>query len=105
MGCAGFSLSGSQLSTYRLSRSECTSSPHQKRKGEKQVKQHDYTTSSQCDKGLVDEGLHHHNASKIYNFVSTIVYFTLVVCYHAQSKQKKGNEKREEGIAIYMCGM
>ena len=35
------------------------------------------TTSSQCDKGL-----HHHNTNKMSNFV----YYTLVMCYHAQRR-------------------
>ena len=40
-------------STYILSRSECTSSPHRRGGKEyKQVKQHDYVTSSQSDEGL-----------------------------------------------------
>ena len=68
-------------STYSLSSSECTSSPHRSGKKDKQVKQHDYVTSPQSD-----EGLHHHNTSKMFNFVRTTVYYTLVVCYHAQSK-------------------
>ena len=46
---------------------------------DKQVKQHDYVTPSQFD-----EGLHHHNISKM--FVHVTVYYTLVVGYHAQSK-------------------
>ena len=76
---------------------------HHIRKGKEKNKSNNMIIqpSSQCDKGLVDEGLHHHNASKIFNFVSTIVYFTLVVCYYAQSKQKKGNEKREEGSYLH----
>ena len=41
-------------------------------KEDKQVKQHDYVTSSQSD-----EGLHHHNTSKM--FVHITVYCTLVV--------------------------
>ena len=70
-----------QLSTYRLSRSESTSSPHRRSgKKDKQVKQHDYVTSSQSDQGL------HQNTSKMFNSVRTTVYYTLVVCYHAQSK-------------------
>jgi len=50
-------------------------------KKDKQVKQYDYVTSSQSD-----EGLHHHNTSKTFNFVRTTVYYTIVVCYHEQSK-------------------
>ena len=81
-------------------RSECTSLPHRRGgKKDKQVKQHDYVTSSQSD-----EGLHHHNTSKMFNFVCTTVYYTLVVCYHAQSKRKKGNKKRREGSYLRdMC--
>ena len=59
---------------------------------DKQVKQHDYVTSSQSD-----EGLHYQNTSKIFNFECTTVYYTLVVCYHSQSKWEKGNKKRREG--------
>ena len=59
-------------------------------KKDKQVKQYDYVTSSRSH-----EGLHHHNTSKMFNFVRTIVYYTLVVCYHAQSKQEKENKRRE----------
>ena len=71
--------------------SECTSSPHRRGgKEEKQVKQHDYVTSSQSD-----EALHHHNTSKM--FVRITVYYTLVACYHAQSKWEKVNKKRREG--------
>ena len=54
------------------------------------VKQHDYVTSSQSD-----EGLHHHNTNEMFNFLRTTVYYTLVVCYHAQSKWEKGIKKRE----------
>ena len=57
---------------------------------DKQVKQHDYVTSSQSD-----EGLHQHNTSKMFNSVCNTVYYTLVVCYHAQSKGEKGNKRRE----------
>ena len=42
---------------------------------DKHVKQHDYVTSSQSG-----EGLHHHTTSKMFNFVRTTVYSTLVVC-------------------------
>jgi len=56
---------------------------------EKQVKQYDYVTSSQSD------GLHHLNTSKMFSCVLTTVYYTLVVCYHSQSKQEKGNKRRE----------
>ena len=71
--------------------SECTRSPHRRGgKEDKQVKQHDYVTSSQSD-----EGLHHHNTSKM--FVRITVYYTLVACYHAQSKWEKVNKKRREG--------
>ena len=84
-------------STYLLSSSECTSSPHRgSGKEDKQVKQHDYTTSSQSD-----EGLHHHNTSKMFNFVRTIVYYTLVLCSHAQSKWEKGNKRRREGSYLH----
>ena len=82
-----------QLSTYGLSRSESTSSPHKRSgKKDKQAKQHDYVTSSQSD-----EGLHHLNTSKMFNSVRTTVYYTLVVCYHAQGIGEKGNRKRREG--------
>ena len=40
----------------------------------------------------------------MFNFVRTTVYYTLVVCYHSQSKREKGNKKRRE-VAIYMSGM
>ena len=74
-----------QLSTYSLNRSESTSSTHRRSgKEDKQVKQHDYATSS-----LSDQGLHHHNTSKMFNSVRTTVYYTPVVCYHAQSKREK----------------
>ena len=63
---------------------------HGSGKKDKKVKQHDYVTSSQSD-----EGLHHHNTSKMFNSVRTTVYYTLVVCYHAHSKQEKGNKRRE----------
>jgi len=56
---------------------------------DKQVKQHDYVTSSQSDQGL------HQNTSKMFNSVRTTVYYTLVVYYHAQSKGEKGNKRRE----------
>ena len=59
-------------------------------KEDKQVKQHNYVTSS-----LSDEGLNHHNTSKMFNFVCTTVYYTPVVCNHAQSKWEKGNKRRE----------
>ena len=49
-----------------------------------------YVSSSQSD-----EGLHHHNISKVFNSVRTTVYYTLAVCYHAQSKWEKGNKRRE----------
>ena len=55
-------------------------------------KHQDYITSSQSD-----EGLHHLNTSKMFNSVHTTVYYTLVVCYHGQNKQEKGNKKRREG--------
>ena len=42
---------------------------------DKQVKQHDYVTSSQSD-----EGLYHHNTGKMFNSVRTTAYYTLVVC-------------------------
>ena len=58
-------------------------------KEDKQVKQHDYVTSSQSD-----EGPNHHNTSKMFNSVRSTVYYTLVECYHAQSKREKGNKKR-----------
>ena len=58
---------------------------------DKQFKHHDYVTSSQSD-----QGLHHHNTSKMFNCVRTTVYYTLVVCYHAQSKGEKGNKRRED---------
>ena len=64
--------------------------PYKGRKEEKQVKQHDYVTSSQSH-----EGLHHQNTSKMFNFAHTTVYYTLLVCYHAQSKWEKGNKRRE----------
>ena len=67
---------------------ESISSPHRSGKKDKQVKQHDYITSSQSDKGL-----HHHNTSKMFNSVCTTIYYTQVVRYHAQSKQEKGNKK------------
>ena len=54
---------------------------------DKQFKQHDYVTSSQSD-----EGLHHHNTSKMLKSVRTTVYYTLVVCYHDQCKRGKGNK-------------
>ena len=74
-----------------LSRSESTSSPHRKSgKEDKQVKQHDNVTSSQSD-----QRLHYLNTSKMFNSVRTTVYYTLVVCYHAQSKREKGNKRRE----------
>ena len=76
-----------------LSRSEWTSSPHRRSgKEDKQVKQHDYVTSSQSD-----QHLHYLNTSKMFNSVHTTVYYTLVVCYHAQSKLEKANKKRKEG--------
>ena len=58
-------------------------------KEDKQVKQHDYVTSSQSD-----EGLHHLNSTKMSNFARTSVYYRLAVCY-AQSKREKGNKRRE----------
>ena len=73
-----------------LSRSESTSSPHRSEKKDKQVKQHDYVTSSQSD-----QGLHYLYTSKMFNSVRTTVYYTLVVCYHAQSKGEKGNKRKE----------
>ena len=60
-------------------------------KKDKQVKQDDYETSSQSD-----EGLYHHNTNKMFNSVHTTVYYTLVVCYHVQSKREKGNKKRRK---------
>ena len=76
-----------------LSRSESTSSPHTRSgKKDKQVKQHDYVTSSQSD-----QGLHHLNTKKMFNSVRTTVYYTPVVCYHAESKGEKGTKKRREG--------
>ena len=42
-----------------------------------------------------DEGLHHSNSGEMFNFVCTTVYYTLVVCCHAQSKGEKGNKRRE----------
>ena len=66
-----------------MSRSESTSSPHRRSgKKHKQVKQHDYVTLSHSD-----QGIHHLNTSKMFNSVRTTVYYTLVVCYHARSKQ------------------
>ena len=59
-------------------------------KKDKQVKQHDYINSSQSV-----QGLHHLNTSKMFNSVRTAVYYTLVVCYHAQSIGEKGNKRRE----------
>ena len=50
-----------------------------------------------------DEGLHHHNTSKMFNFVCTSVYDILVLCSHAQSKWEKGNKRMK--AAIYMGGM
>ena len=38
-------------------------------------------------------------------FVRITVYYTLVVCYHAQSKWEKGNTKRREGSYNYMGGL
>ena len=73
--------------------SECTSSPHRRPgKKDKQVKQHDYVISSQSD-----EGLHQLNTRKMLNSVCTTVYYTPVVCHHAQSKGEKGNKRRREG--------
>ena len=43
------------------------------RKEDKQVKQHDYVTSSQSD-----EGLNYHKSIKMFNFVRTTVYYTLL---------------------------
>ena len=61
-------------STYSLIRSECTSSSHRRGgKEDKQVKQHDYVTSSQSDKDQ-----HHHNTSKMS--VRITVDYILVVC-------------------------
>ena len=60
------------------------------------MKQHDYVTSTQSD-----QGLHHLNTSKMFNSVRTTVYYTLVVCYHAQSKWEKGNKKRREGSYLH----
>ena len=57
---------------------------------DKKVKQHDYVTSSQSD-----QDLHHHKTSKLFNSVRSTIYYTLVVCYHAQSKREKGNKRRE----------
>ena len=79
-----------RLSTYQLSRSESTSSPHRRSgKKDKQFKQHDYVTSTQSD-----QGQHHLNTSIMFNSVRTTVYFTQVVCYRAESKGEKGNKKR-----------
>ena len=73
--------------------SEWTSSPHKRSgKEDKQVKQHDYITSSQSDQGLP-----YLNTSKMFNSVCTTVYYTLIVCYHAQSIRDKGNKKMREG--------
>ena len=84
-------------STHLLSRSECTSSPHRRSgKEDKQVKQRDYVTSSQSD-----EGPHHHNTPEMFNFVRTSIYYTLVVCYHAQSKWEKKNKKRREDSYLH----
>ena len=60
-------------------------------KKDKQVKQHDYVNSPQSD-----QLLHYLNTSKMLNSVRTTAYYTLVVCYHAQSIREKGN-KRNEG--------
>ena len=57
-------------------------------KEDKQVKQHDYGTSSQSDEGL------YHNTSKcstLYIHVPLSINYTLVVCYHVQSKCEKGS--------------
>ena len=62
--------SNGQLS-YRLSRSESTSSPHRSGKEDKQVKQHDYVTSSQYD-----QGLHHHKTSKIFSTLYAPLFIT-----------------------------
>jgi len=46
----------------------------------------------------------HHSLMKVYiittqvkcsTLVRTTVYYTLVVCYHAQSKRETGNKRRE----------
>ena len=37
------------------------------------------------------------NPVKLFNSVCTTIYYTLVLCYHAQSKVEKGNKKRREG--------
>ena len=42
--------------------------------------------------------IHHHSTSKMFNFVRTTVYYTLVMCYHAQSKWQKGKIKKRESI-------
>ena len=47
----------------------------------------------------------HHRLRKVYTITIPVkclyaritVYYTLVVCYHAQSKWEKGNTKRREG--------
>ena len=59
---------------------------------DKQVKQQDYVTNSQSV-----QVLHYFNTSRMFNSVCTTVHYTLLVCYHAQSKGEKGNMKRREG--------
>ena len=63
---------------------------------DKQVKQHHYVISS-----LFNEGLHHHKTSKMFKFVRNTFYYTLLVCYHAQNKWEKGNNKRREGSYLH----
>ena len=53
----------------------------------KQVKQHNYITSSQFDEGLL-----HHNTSKI--FVCITVYCTLVLCSEEMGEEEYGEEGR-----------
>ena len=62
---------------------------------DKQVKQHDYVTSSRSD-----EGLHHLNTSKTFNSVRTTVHYTLVIMLRV--KERKG---LRGGKVIYMASM
>ena len=66
---------------YRSNHKLTTSQNRGSGKEDKRVKQHDYATSSQSD-----QGLHHHNTSKTFNFVRTTIYYTLVMCYNAESR-------------------
>ena len=69
---------------------------HIERQERKINKSKDYVTSS-----LSDQGLHHHNTSKMFNYIPTTVYYTLVVCCHAQRNGEKRNKKRREGSYLH----